>query len=115
MAKKVAKKQAKVVKPANKQDIGRLAAIFSYITPIGWVLALILNLNSKTALGSFHVRQGLMIFLCWMVLSWIPNIGWLFALILLVFLIMGLISAINGKEKEVPIIGSLAQKWFKGL
>ena len=32
-----------------------------------------------------------------------------------IFWIMGLVSAVNGQEKEVPIIGPLAQDWFKGL
>ena len=122
MAKKEAKRQAKSSKAeankpatATKKDIGRLVAIFSYITPIGWVLALILNLNNKTSLGSFHIRQALLIFVAWMVLSWIPVIGWIIAVVLLILLLMGLMYAINAKEKEVPIIGPLSQQWFKGL
>ena len=121
MAKKEAKKQAKSAKQpesdkqANKPDIGRLVAIFSYITIVGWVLALILNLNNKTSLGSFHVRQALLLMLAWVVFSWIPVIGWIVALVLFIFWIMGLVYAINNKEKEVPIIGPLAQQWFKGL
>ncbi len=102
-------------KKANKQDMGRLVAIFSYITIVGWVLSLILNLNKKTSLGSFHIRQALLLMMAWVVLSRIPVIGWIIALVLLIFWIMGLVSAINAKEKEVPIIGPLAQQWFKGL
>lgn len=111
MAKKQVEKEAKT----DVKDMGRLIAIFSYITPIGWLLALILNLNNKTSLGSFHVRQTLLLWVAWMVLSWIPVIGWIIVVVLLVFLIMGLVYAINGKQKGVPIIGPLAQEWFKGL
>ena len=30
-------------------------------------------------------------------------------------LIIGLINSINGKEKKLPIIGDLADQWFKNL
>lgn len=110
--KTVAKKQAKGL---NQQDLGRLVAIFSYITIVGWILALILNINNKTSLGSFHVRQALLLQIAWLVLSWIPLIGWVIAIVIFIFWIMGLVYAISGKEKEVPIIGPASQQWFKGL
>jgi uncharacterized membrane protein len=43
------------------------------------------------------------------VLGIIPLIGWiilpLFALVVFIFGIMGLIGALNGKAKELPVIG----------
>jgi uncharacterized membrane protein len=32
-----------------------------------------------------------------------------------VFWILGLISAINGQEKPIPVVGDLFQKWFAGF
>ena len=52
-----------------KNDNAKLVAILSYITLIGWIVALILNQQKKTPLGSFHVRQALMIMLTSIVLS----------------------------------------------
>jgi uncharacterized membrane protein len=46
---------------------------------------------------------------------WIPLIGWVLAIGLFVLWIMGLISAIQGEEKKVPILGEYAQEWFKGI
>jgi len=100
---------------AKKQDQAKVVAIVSYITFIGWIVALILNSNNKTALGSFHLRQSLMIMLAGLVLSWIPYIGWFFGLAMFIFWVMGLVYAINSQQKEVPLIGQYAQKWFKGL
>ena len=94
---------------------GQLVAILSYITIVGWIIALILHLNKKTELGGFHLRQTLIIALAGIVLSWIPVIGWILSIILFIFWIMGLVYAIQGKKKEVPIIGGLGQSWFKGL
>ena len=98
-----------------QQDNAKLVAILSYITLVGWIVALILNQQKKTDLGSFHVRQALMIMLAGIVLSWIPIIGWILSIILFVFWILGFLAAINGQKKETPVIGGLAQEWFKGL
>ena len=99
----------------EKQDQSKLVAIISYITLIGWVIALVLNSNNKTELGSFHIRQSLIIMVTGLVLAWIPVIGWVLGIVLFIFWIMGLVSAVNETQKEVPIIGPLAQQWLKGL
>jgi len=100
---------------AKKDDQSKLVAILSYITLVGWIIALILNMNKKTDFGSFHLRQALLLAIAGIVFWWIPVIGWLLNIVVLVFAIMGLVYAIQGQKKEVPIIGSLAQKWFKGI
>jgi len=100
---------------AEKKDQSKLVAILSYITLIGWIIALILNMQKKTELGSFHIRQALIIMLANIVLWWIPVIGWLLQIVVLIFWIMGLVYAIQGQKKEIPLIGSYAQQWFKGL
>ncbi|MCB9362870.1 hypothetical protein H6504_05525 [Candidatus Woesearchaeota archaeon] len=86
-------------------------AIISYITIIGWVIALILD-TKKDPLVRYHLRQYLMIFLVGLVLGFIPIIGWILNIVVLVFWIMGLIYAIQGQKKAVPILGDLAQKHF---
>jgi len=98
-----------------EENQAKLVAILSYITLIGWIIALILNQSKKTELGSFHVRQALLLMVAGLVLAWIPIIGWLLSIVVFIFWIMGLVYAIQGKQKEVPVIGSYAQKWFKSL
>jgi uncharacterized membrane protein len=98
-----------------KKDQAKLVAILSYITIIGWVIALVINSNNRSSLGSFHLRQALILIIAGVVLSWIPVLGWIVGIIIFVFWIMGLIYAIQGKEKPIPLIGEYAQKWFKGL
>ena len=51
-----------------KDDQSKVVAIVSYITIIGWIIALILNQSKKTELGSFHVRQALLLWICWFIL-----------------------------------------------
>ena len=95
-------------------DEGKTIAIISYITWVGWIVALVMNMEKKNDFAKFHIRQTLLIMLAGF-LVWIPIIGWIWGLLLLVIWIIGLISAINSEKKEVPIIGHLAQEWFKGI
>lgn len=99
----------------KEREDGKVIAIVSYITWIGWLVALLLNMEKKNEFGRFHIRQSLLLMIAATVLSWIPFIGWILAIIVFVFWIMGLIYAIQGEEKEVPVLGPLAQDWFKSL
>jgi uncharacterized membrane protein len=101
----------------------KTVAILSYITLIGFIVAIVLNSNKKTKLGAFHLRQVMGLFLTWIaivacdiVLAFIPILGWLAILGLwvsvVVLVIMGLISAIKGEMKPVPVVGPMYQKWF---
>ncbi|MBW2981248.1 hypothetical protein KY343_00065 [Candidatus Woesearchaeota archaeon] len=98
-----------------KEDQSKIVAIVSYITLIGWIIALIMNQSKKTELGSFHIRQALLIYIVWFIFWWIPVIGWILNIVVFVFWIMGLVYAAQGQKKEVPLLGPLAQKWFKAL
>jgi len=95
-------------------DEGKTIAIISYITWIGWIIALVMNMEKKNDFARFHIRQTLLIMLGTL-LVWIPIVGWIWGLLLFVLWIIGLIGAINGEKKLVPILGALAQDWFKGI
>jgi uncharacterized membrane protein len=101
----------------------KTVAILSYLTLIGFIVAVVLHGNKKTKLGTYHLRQSLGLLIAavavWvlsMVLAIIPILGWLMALALwlgLFFLwLMGLIAAANGQRKPVPVLGQHFEKWF---
>jgi len=108
-------------------DNGKTTAIVSYITIIGWLIAYFaMHQSKKTSLGSYHLRQTLLLFICAVAFQIIayaitiamPAIGLIFSLASIGFLvlwIMGLISAINGEEKPMPLLGAKAQELFKGI
>lgn len=93
----------------------KTVAIVSYITFIGWIIALVLNSNQKTDLGAFHLRQALGLFITGMILWWIPVIGWILNIVVFIFWLIGLINAIQGETKPVPIVGDFYQNLFKGI
>jgi uncharacterized membrane protein len=113
----------------SSADDGRTVAIVSYFSIIGWIIALVIHGNNRTALGVYHLRQtvalfvvGIAVGVVQMLLVFIPYIGWALD-ILLVFVylglfilwLIGLIGAINGQKKPMPVIGRKAQQWFSGI
>jgi len=93
----------------------RTKAIIAHLTPFGWIVALLLNLdNTKDEMTSFFLRQTLGIFLASALISWIPVIGWAVGLITFAFWILSFVYAIQGQMKTIPF-GEYFQDWFRGL
>ncbi len=101
----------------------RTVAILAYITIIGFVIAIVMHSSKKTALGAFHLRQVLGLFvtgvafgICAIILAFIPILGWLVIFLgwlsLVALVIIGLIGAATGQQKPVPVLGQHYQKWF---
>ena len=115
--------------PTASGTDAKTVAIVSYMTWIGWIVAIVMHGSNKTQLGAYHLRQTLLLHLSviavWIlqwILVFIPFIGWAFLWIswllfigLLILWILGLISAINGEEKPIPVLGKLAQQLFAGI
>ncbi len=67
----------------------------------------------------YHVKQGLVLFIgaiiVWFIKQVFPVIGWiispLFSIAILIFIIIGIINAVNGVKKPLPFIGSFADNF----
>ncbi|MBJ7880909.1 hypothetical protein JEM65_09645 [Gelidibacter salicanalis] len=94
---------------------GKNIALIAHLTLIGWIVALVMNNNTKSDFASFYIRQMLGLMLCAIVLSVIPLVGWILNLGLLVLWIMSLIGAVNGEKKLTPVVGDYFQDWFKSF
>lgn len=103
------------------QDNGKTIAIISYITLIGWVVALIMHSSNKTKLGAFHIRQMLGIILVGLALSILGRVTgnlfliWILQIAVIAFWVLGFVGAVQGEEREVPLLGKQFQDWFKGV
>ncbi|MCG8579970.1 MAG: hypothetical protein MI866_08640 [Bacteroidales bacterium] len=102
------------------QDQSRLISTVSYITIVGWIIALILrqNENPRSELSLFHLRQSFGL----MVLSFIAStaqfiltgislglIGKVIMICVFALWLIGLIGAIQGRFSKVPFIGDWIQ------
>jgi len=105
----------------NNVKQGKTAAIIAYFFGIGLIIAFIINSDKKNSFTAFHIRQSLGLILLGIVLSiflkiiGVPVLSWILNLGIVVLWILGLISAIEGEEKTVPLLGIQFQEWFKGI
>ena len=86
------------------------------------MVALVLNNEKKDLFAKYHIRQSLGLVLTSIALSLInviPILGWIVsmvgAFVLLYMWVMGLLNAINGREKPVPILGEKYEEWLKSV
>lgn len=116
----------------NEND--KTVAILSYITLIGFIIAVVMHGSNKTKLGAYHLRQALglmctgiavplalwivfailaliMPFLVFLLVFLMPIVS----ILVLVLLIIGIVNAANGQMKPIPMVGHLYEKWFASL
>lgn len=78
---------------------------------VGILVIVPLVVDSNNPDYRFHANQGIILLICGFVigvLSNMPFIGFIASLggiVIFVLAIMGIINAINGEQKELPIIG----------
>ncbi|WP_293790438.1 DUF4870 domain-containing protein [uncultured Pedobacter sp.] len=119
--------------PFKTADSGKNAAIVSYFWFIGWLIAYFaMYKDNQTELSRYHLKQTLLFHLVSTVLSWalslllIPLIfstgfGGSYYILrvvqigLFVLWIIGLIAAIQGEKKPIPLIGDKAQTMFPNI
>ncbi len=100
---------------------GKTIAIISYITIIGTLIAFIMNQNKHNYFAAYHIRQALGVFLTGLIVNFLQryiDFNWLDLLLSLgvfVLWIFGLIAAIQGEEKPVPLLGEQFQEWFRNI
>ena len=99
---------------------GKAKAIIAHITLIGWIIALILNMNDKDEFASYYIRQYLGIMIIGVLGNAALNmvngtLAMVWGVIMLVAWLLSLIGAITDKKNETPVVGSYFQDWFKGL
>ncbi len=118
-----------------KKEEDYIVGILAYLTIIGFIVGIILNNDKQGDLkkfGAFHLRQALGLHLGSMVLYFayalistlFLSLGSFFAfianlllsvimIVILVFIVLGILNAINGQEKNLPFIGEYINNTFK--
>lgn len=102
-------------------DVGKSAAITSYILIVGVLIALSMNSEKKNPFASFHIRQGLGLTLTFITLgvsiSYFESIMvaapmWIFISVLTMY---GIFTAAKGEITPLPLLGKWFQKWFSNF
>lgn len=81
-----------------------------------------MNNDKKNSFAAYHIRQCVGLALTGLALSVInviPLLGWIISffggIFMFILWIIGLIAAINGQEKPVPLLGEKYQEWLAGI
>lgn len=89
----------------------KTTALLSYI---GFLFLVPLLSAKDSAFARFHANQGIVLFILEIVsgiLVFIPIIGGIISLVVwlvaLVFAILGIVNAANGRAKQLPLIGGI--------
>ena len=104
----------KVVYSAEDIEENKVIALLSYL---GIVVLVPLLAKKESPYAQFHAKQGLVLLIAWIaigIITVIPIIGWIIgpiaSIVLLIFSIIGIINALGGQTKELPLIGQFGEK-----
>jgi len=118
MAEEEKKEEVKEAPKASGKEPNIGMAVIAY-----FIFFLPLLTDSKNdPFVKFHVKQGLVILIAWVILmfaNWIlvfiPILGWLIMMVLwvgvFVVWLIGVINAAQGKKKALPLIGQFGEKF----
>lgn len=99
----------------SNEDEGNVK-VMSALAYLGFLFFLPLITNSESEFGRYHANQGLLLFIASIAVSVvgsvIPFLGWFIILpfggiFVFVLFIMGIMHAINGEKKPLPLIGEI--------
>ncbi len=96
---------------ANDVNTNKIYAVLAYF---GFLVLIPILAAPKSEFAKYHSNQGLVLFIfeiiC-MALGIVPILGWLVSfaggIFALVLAILGIVNAVNGEMKELPVIGSI--------
>lgn len=94
---------------AEQVSKGKAIMIIMYIIPILFFIPLVAE-DYKNPYGKFHANNCLLILLMHVissVLAFTVIVPIVFTIAAIVYVILGIISAVNGDDKPLPIIGTI--------
>jgi len=110
-----AKPVAPITPVITREDIekNKIWAVVAYLGIVG-VIIVLLTEAKDSPFAKFHLNQALPLAIASLggstILGMIPIIGWslipLLNIAVLVFVIMGIVNAVQGEAKRLPIIGN---------
>lgn len=90
--------------------MAKTVAILSYITLLGWFIAIVLHGAHKSTFATFHLRQSLGLIITGALLALIPLVGWLLNGAVCLAWLYALYYVVQGQEKRVPLLGHFYQE-----
>lgn len=99
---------------ANARDIelNKDIAALSY----AWVLSVFIYVFRRhSAFVRFHARQGMVLFALSVVFWFVPVIGRILEIFVLLFVVVGFVSAIQGQWRQLPLVYPISSGNWKAM
>jgi len=102
-------------KPQKKKEKNTGMAVIAYLV---FFLPLLTEAKNDPYV-KFHVKQGLVLLILWIIISAVSGIipfigplviGPIGGLVSLILIIIGIMNALNGEQKPLPLIGQFGEK-----
>lgn len=93
----------------TKLDDYRVTAALAYV----FLLFFIPMTKKDSEFCQFHTKQGIVMFVVWVIVSflaWIPFVGWAAWLSMLIVNILAIVKTLNGEKWEIPYLGKYAKQ-----
>ncbi|RUA12937.1 MAG: hypothetical protein DSY83_13080 [Flavobacteriia bacterium] len=102
----------------SEANPGKTTAIVAYITIVGCLIAITMNMEPKNAFARFHTRQAFGIHILFHALAILLTYSGIVYLALPIYIfyfvlwIFGFMQVLNDKMRPLPVLGEYFQKWF---
>jgi uncharacterized membrane protein len=97
---------------ASASDNRKIMSALAYIGPL---VIISYALAHEDPVVKFHIKQGLSLLVAWAAVWVVSMMIWVFAPIAFIlniafffFMVIGVMNAVNGKEKELPLVGKFS-------
>lgn len=90
----------------------KLIACGSYVTLLGWLIALIVHQTKGGSFSAFHIRQAAGLHLLGMAVVFVPLLGWILYVAVFLMLVVGFFLALTDNRKPLPLVGEPIQAIF---
>lgn len=90
----------------------KLFCVISYLTIVGWLIALIYYGRHKGSCTRFHLKQSIGLIITCSIFAFIPLIGWVLNVFLVVCWLIAIVHLFAGRNFLVPIVGNFYQEHF---
>ncbi len=119
MAKKKEVPTKSADKPSNKDDTKAYAFLATFLSIIGFIIAILTKKDDKYVMH--YAKQSLVLFIAWVIvgivsalLNLIPVVGgiisWILHALMVILWILSWVYALSGEKKYVPVVGTFGDK-----
>lgn len=100
--------------PSSSGGVTGEEKILGAIAYLGILFLVPLLAKKDSDFCMFHAKQGLVLFIIWVIgwiIFWIPIVGWIIMVLISILALVAFINALLGNRWKIPVLGDWAAKF----